>query len=81
MATKAKEKAEESTNFRESITIKRTLFMKKYADDIKMKRLFEKSRRSGIRASGAPHKPFPPLRGPPPIDFKILLEENPSLVA
>ena len=68
-----------STNFGESITVKRTIFMKKYAEDIKMKRLFEKARRSGIQASGAPHKSFPALRGPPPIDFKILLEENPNL--
>ena len=78
MVEKTKEKG--SINYAESITVKRAVFIKKYNEEIKMKRLTEKARRSGIRASSEPNKSRSLMSPPPPLDFKRLLMENPSLV-
>ena len=72
-----KEKSDKvSVNFGESITLKRIALLKNYKEEIKMKRLHEKTRRSGIRASSAPNKSFSPIESPPPVDFKRLFSLN-----
>tara|TARA_B100001093_G_scaffold510413_2_gene576265 strand:+ start:2718 stop:2963 length:246 start_codon:yes stop_codon:yes gene_type:complete len=62
-----------------SVTSKRVLFARKCIEEKKMERLFEKARRSGIRAAREIHEPFSPIKPIVPLDFKIITETHPEL--
>ena len=64
-----------------SASSKRSIFMKKYIEEQKMARRFEKAKRTGIRASSQPHKPFPPNHPTPPVNFKLLIQKHPELAS
>ena len=64
-----------------SVSSKRVLFARKYMEEQKMERKFEKARRSAIRASREIHEPFSPIKPPIPLDFKIMIQKNPELAS
>lgn len=64
-----------------SASSKRSVFMKKYIEDQKMTRRFEKATRTAIRASSQPHKPFTTIHPTPPLNFKLLIQKHPELAS
>lgn len=64
-----------------SVSSKRVLFARKYMEEQKMERKFEKARRSAIRASREIHEPFSPIKPSIPLDFKIMIQKNPELAS
>jgi len=64
-----------------SVTSKRVLFVRKYMEEQKMERNFEKARRTAIRASSEIHKPFSPIKPIVPLNFKIMTDKHPELAS
>ena len=64
-----------------SVTSKRVLFVRKYMEEQKMERKFEKARRTAIRAAGEIHEPFSPIKPSVPLNFKIMTDKHPELAS
>ena len=64
-----------------SVSSKRSHFARKYYEEKKMERKFEKARRSAIRASREIHEPFSPIKPSIPLDFKIMIQKYPELAS
>lgn len=63
------------------VSSKRVLFVRKHLEEKKMQNRFEKARRSGIRAASEIHTPFTSIKSSIPLDFKIMIENNPELAS
>jgi hypothetical protein len=61
-----------------SVSHARVLYMRNLIKIREEERLFKKAERAGIRASGE-NKKLPPLKPDPTINFKLLVDKNPSL--
>ena len=61
-----------------SVSHARVLYMRNLIIKREEERLFKKAQRAGIRASGE-NKKLPPLKPDPTINFKLLVDKNPSL--
>jgi len=72
-------KEKEVVDFSGSLTLLRSNFFKKKKDDLALLRKRIKTKRSYIKAASEPHDSLPSYPCDAPINFKLMIEENPKL--